>query len=112
MTMPVTLQFYPHSDSVHLRYCLREQNFIGLKTFLKIGLRRKDFRDFFLTLLDNTCLNGGIFHFWGHSWEVKKYQYWTILKDLVAEISSRKVVLFLTNCQIIEFLNYENTHCS
>ena len=45
--------------------------------------------------------HGGTFHLWGHSWEMDSYNQWDKLENVLAYISKRKNVEYLTNSEII-----------
>jgi peptidoglycan/xylan/chitin deacetylase (PgdA/CDA1 family) len=45
--------------------------------------------------------HGGVYHLWGHSWEIEKNHYWHKLEDLLAYISNRKNLKYLTNSEAI-----------
>lgn len=40
---------------------------------------------------------GGIWHLYGHSWEIEKYKYWKKLEEVLKYISGRKDVRYLDN---------------
>jgi peptidoglycan/xylan/chitin deacetylase (PgdA/CDA1 family) len=42
--------------------------------------------------LDHVLENGGIWHLWGHSWEIDRYDNWPLLRDILeyAEVNGRK----------------------
>jgi|SRR3989344_1662464 len=52
-------------------------------------------------LFDYVYENGGVFHIWGHSWEIEQYKMWDKLEDLLKYISSKEGVEFKTNGEII-----------
>ncbi|MBI2446481.1 MAG: glycosyltransferase [Parcubacteria group bacterium] len=52
-------------------------------------------------LFDYVYKNGGVFHIWGHSWEIEKYKMWDDLENLLKYISSKDGVEFKTNGEII-----------
>ena len=41
--------------------------------------------------------NGGIFHLWGHSWEIEKYGLWDDLEKFLKYAASRKNIRFIPN---------------
>jgi peptidoglycan/xylan/chitin deacetylase (PgdA/CDA1 family) len=48
------------------------------------------------------CLRrGGVFHLWGHSWEVEARGDWARLERVLEHISGRPDVLYLTNGQLV-----------
>lgn len=46
---------------------------------------------------DQTMENGGVFHLWGHSWEVDKNNEWENLEVVLEHISNRKSVEYVNN---------------
>lgn len=55
---------------------------------------------------DSVIKNGGVFHLWGHSWELEKHNEWDKLERVLAYISRREGIRYLPNSQII---NKNNT---
>ena len=43
-------------------------------------------------LFEETCATGGVFHLWGHSWEVDANDDWARLRSMLEEISAHDVV--------------------
>jgi peptidoglycan-N-acetylglucosamine deacetylase len=50
-----------------------------------------------LYFFDQTVENGGVFHLWGHSWEVDKYNQWKNLEAVLEYISNREDVAYINN---------------
>jgi peptidoglycan/xylan/chitin deacetylase (PgdA/CDA1 family) len=50
-------------------------------------------------LLDEVCAQGGVFHLWGHSWEIDDNDDWVRLRAMLAVIEDRDVV-HVTNGQL------------
>ncbi len=50
---------------------------------------------------DVTIRNGGVFHLWGHSWEIEKYDMWKDFEGLLQYISSQKNCKHVTNSRLI-----------
>ncbi len=46
---------------------------------------------------DQTMEKGGVFHLWGHSWEVDKYNEWKNLEAVFEYISNREDVEYVNN---------------
>ena len=46
---------------------------------------------------DQTMENGGVFHLWGHSWELNKNNEWENLEALLEYISNREDVEYINN---------------
>lgn len=52
--------------------------------------------------------NGGIFHLYGHSWEIERYNLWKDLEKLFKYISDRKDVFYLTNGEVLDIYEKNN----
>jgi peptidoglycan-N-acetylglucosamine deacetylase len=69
------------------------KNKLPLKTFFDWESRAK-------YLFDLALNKGGIYHIWGHSWEIEKKDEWGKLERVFDYISNRKDVIYATNGQI------------
>ena len=47
-------------------------------------------------LFDICLKRGGVFHLWGHAWEIEKQSGWNTLEDIFSHISYRKDVSYLS----------------
>lgn len=56
------------------------------------------------SLFNQVLKNGGIYHLWGHSWEIEKYGMWQDLEKILRHIANRGNVAYLTNSQVLENL--------
>lgn len=52
-------------------------------------------------VFNRTIENGEVFHLWGHSWEVDRYDMWEDLEKLFSYISNREECSYNTNGEII-----------
>ena len=56
--------------------------------------------------LDHVLENGGIWHLWGHSWEINRYDNWPLLRDLLeyAKVNGRiHGAEFVTNGMLVGY---------
>ena len=51
---------------------------------------------------DHVRQSGGIWHLWGHSWEIEKYGMWNDLEEVLSYIANREDILYLTNGEVIK----------
>lgn len=61
------------------------------------GIRCLDWAELARCLFDRVLAEGGIFHLWGHSWEVDRLGQWDRLAGVLDHISGRPGVRYLTN---------------
>jgi len=95
----------------------RDKNHYHLTRFLFQPLQRKFFEILKLglpinsfiswsnlakNLFDNILRNGGIYHLWGHSWEIEKYGMWQDLEKIFKYIRKYENVPGLTNSEVLE----------
>jgi peptidoglycan-N-acetylglucosamine deacetylase len=99
--MPTTLQAYPHRRSNYVRNLIRLGAFgdllksapelIGFDGWLELG--KKSF--------DRVLLTGGIWHLYGHPWEIGKLGLWEQLKEMLQYVSHRSGVEYVTNGELL-----------
>lgn len=102
--MPVTFQFFPHISAVHLKHAMKNVNLRGIANWF--GLLKMETN---LTSLSDRAFNhvlkhGGIFHIWGHSWEIEKAGLWELLEKIFKLVSHHQEVHYLSNLQTIEMI--------
>lgn len=95
--MPVTIQFARHSHQIHLRHAVRQANVRGMFTW---GFRL-NFETELLQLarlaFDEAYRQNGIFHLWGHSWEIDDLALWETLTEVCKYIARRSDVIYAPN---------------
>lgn len=77
------------------------------KDISRLGLPLKSFfgwKKLAESLFEHTLQNGGIFHLWGHSWEIEKNKMWKDIESIFLYISRRPAVKYLTNSETIKNL--------
>ena len=60
----------------------------------------KDWAKIAKNTFDYVNHNGGLWHLWGHSWVIDKYNYWNKFEKVLSYIGKRKNVQYLTNSEI------------
>jgi hypothetical protein len=83
MMLPTTIQAYPHGRGAYLKNTAKR--FAGKNLW---GYLRNGFGTDWIALADRllrqTISNGGVFHLWGHSWEIEQMGQWKNLEQLLA----------------------------
>jgi len=111
--MGITIHAYPFpfrkidGNRYYWRYLLQPywQARNGIKKFRIPFSRLASWKNFSRALFDTAVERGTIFHLFGHSWEIEKYQMWNELEDFFAYISGRENCEYLTNGQYIKYEN-------
>lgn len=106
-----TLQIYPYplrkkdANHFHLSRHLFDpliSNFSGIK---KLNLPLKGYlnwKSLAKSSFDKVMTEGGIWHLWGHTAELEKYNLWQDLEEILKYIAAKNEVLYLTNSQVLE----------
>jgi peptidoglycan/xylan/chitin deacetylase (PgdA/CDA1 family) len=86
--MPTTIQFYPHSPRVYLMNYLRYGRYTPRFGALRAMLGGDDFAGRLRDIALNCAERRGVFHLWGHSWEIEALGLWSVLDGFFAFLSS------------------------
>lgn len=82
--MPTTLQMYPHGRGVLVRNWLRGGAWSTRTPAARLALRGGGHAAQLRTLLDAAIARDGVFHLWGHSWELEQHGLWPALGEFLA----------------------------
>jgi hypothetical protein len=104
-SLPTTLKVGPWKLSFLKRIFKNKYFSKGLKLFKK-GQLRKNWLGLSNFFLEQVLKEGGIFHLWGHSWEIDKYDNWDMLELLFKKINSieSKNLVKCTNSQLLKHI--------
>jgi peptidoglycan/xylan/chitin deacetylase (PgdA/CDA1 family) len=78
-----------------------------LKIYIKTRISVKGLMDWeprAKLLFNHFLARGGIYHLWGHSWEVEKNDEWDKLESVLQYVSNRKEIFYVTNVEALTFL--------
>jgi len=100
MVMPTTLQVFPHGRRGYLKNLARRAAFGNLWRYILHGRSREGLvlAD---ALVELVLRQGGVFHLWGHSWELEEAGQWGRLESVLSalgQVAARADVL--TNGQL------------
>lgn len=100
--MPVGLQCYPHASAVYLRNFIRYGAWWQRTRLLSQALSSKNLLSRLKEVLDSVCLHGGVFHLWGHSWELDQAGGWRLLEDFLVYAAEKiPVEARLSNLEVL-----------
>ena len=104
LEMPTTLQSFPHPPSSYLRNVAKRRAFRNFLLYTSVGLPRH-WPTLARRLLDRAVASGGVFHVWGHSWEIESSDQWVSLQEvlrLLGEYVAANKAQCLTNAQVCQ----------
>ncbi len=99
--MPISFQFFPHTHAVLVRHAMNDRNLKGIANWVQRWTMQNDLIKLTHVMFDYVLTCGGVFHIWGHSWEIEHFQLWKQLEDVLQHISHQKGVNYLTNSQVL-----------
>jgi len=99
--MPTTLQAFPHPRTGYLRDLGRAKNIPGLWKFTTELSRFESWIDVGKRLFSQVLEYGGIWHLYGHSWEIDDLAIWGDLREMLDHVSHHKGVTYVTNGQLL-----------
>jgi hypothetical protein len=99
--VPTTIQAYPHDPVALARNAVKRMAFPNLWRLLTHG-SSLDWRKLARSLVHETVSLGGVFHLWGHSWELEEMGQWQRLDETLRFMSEAAAKAPpLTNGQLI-----------
>jgi len=108
--MGTTMNVYPFpfrkkdKDRFFFRYLAQPlfQQFKGLRSFGVSPIRFTSWSSVSKAVFDHVLKNGGVFHIWGHSWEIEKYGMWGELEKVLEYISGKDECVYLNNAETLK----------
>jgi peptidoglycan/xylan/chitin deacetylase (PgdA/CDA1 family) len=87
--LSTTVQAYPHSPLAYTKNALKRRS---LGNLMRAGalFYRRTWLQLAGKLLERTLSRGGVFHLWGHSWEIEQERQWGRLEELLAVVAANK----------------------
>jgi peptidoglycan-N-acetylglucosamine deacetylase len=102
MVLPTTVQAYPHSHLTFGKNAIKRLAFRNLSLFIT-RLRLTDWPDLATSLLGHVLERGGIFHLWGHSWELETSEDWRKLEEVLRFLAEQgSSIASLTNGEVCQ----------
>jgi hypothetical protein len=84
--LPTTLQAHPHGLPAYVRNVLKRAAFRNLWLYVAHG-RSTNWVMLVRSLLCRVVEHGGVFHLWGHSWELHQTGQWQALEEVLRFMS-------------------------
>jgi peptidoglycan/xylan/chitin deacetylase (PgdA/CDA1 family) len=87
--VPTTIQLFPHHRFTYAKNFVRGRAWSSRSRLFAISLTAPSLDRLLGTLLDEVEAEDGIFHLWGHSWELEEHGLWPALERLLALVEKR-----------------------
>jgi peptidoglycan-N-acetylglucosamine deacetylase len=99
--IPTSLQAYPHPKAAYIRNLGRAMNIPAMFHYVTKLSRSKTWVELGERLFARVLERGGVWHLYGHSWEIDELGMWKDLREILDHVSCRKNVSYLTNSQLV-----------
>jgi peptidoglycan/xylan/chitin deacetylase (PgdA/CDA1 family) len=102
--MPTSLLAYPNRGRLYTKNLVKARNIRGLFDYLTRFFRLDSWVSMAKILFDRVLKEGGVWHLFGHSWEIEEMGLWDELKEVLDYVCGREGVLYATNADVLAFL--------
>ena len=82
----------------NLRHFIKDKNLNGFANYL-VALSF-DWKQLIMKLFDKVNESGGVFHIWGHSWEIEENNLWGDLEEILKYVSCGDNISYKTNGEL------------
>jgi peptidoglycan-N-acetylglucosamine deacetylase len=103
--MHTSMQVFNHSSVVLIRHCLKNTFLTPIFNYRFFYKGNRNFSALADMVLLNLVKSGGVFHLWGHSWEIEKYGLWKEFESVLTVLSAHKEISYMNNTEYWQFLN-------
>ncbi len=100
--MPTTIQAFPTQAVGYVRNLTRRMAFGSLYSYCTKLHKKDNWVELGKYLFDHVLRQGGVWHLYGHSWELESLHLWDDLNDLLAYVAGRDNVLYTSNSGLLE----------
>lgn len=102
--MPTSLHAYPNTKMQYAKNLVRGRNIRGLLDYVTRLIWRDSWVSIGKLLFDRVLREGGVWHVYGHSWQIEGMGLWDDLKEILDYVCGREGVLYVTNGEVLTFL--------
>lgn len=107
--MPTSLHAYPHSPFDYLKNLSKRRDLAGVGRYLKEYLPCESWVEMGKKLFDKVLCQGGIWHLYGHSWELEELRLWDDLQEILAYVANRPGVVYASNSRVLELVREQTS---
>jgi peptidoglycan/xylan/chitin deacetylase (PgdA/CDA1 family) len=107
--MPTSVHVYPHSRFEYFRNLARVWDLRRTWAYATHFRCAENWVELGKILFDSVLRNGGLWHLYGHSWEIEECRLWDGLKEILDYVSNRPGVLYLDNGPLVNLLPHRSS---
>jgi len=96
-----TLQFFSHKPFTYVLSAIKRRDWEGLLKIYK-NISNPTFYKLLQSIFKEVISSGGVFHLWGHSWEIEEYDLWKDLENFLKYVTEFENLQFLTNYEVVK----------
>jgi len=102
--MPTGLQVYPHARSTYMKNVCRTGSVLNVFNCATHLRSAGNWVELGRELFDVVLRQGGVWHLFGHSWEINDLDLWTDLEEMLDYVCGRPGVTYLSNGDVVKAL--------
>jgi peptidoglycan/xylan/chitin deacetylase (PgdA/CDA1 family) len=102
--LPTSIQVYPHTRSEYLRNVVKARKADRLYSYMTTLGFDDDWVAIGKKLFDRVLAEGGMWHLWGHSWEIDQLKQWGPMAEMLDYVSGRDGVMYMNNGDLANHL--------
>ena len=102
--MPTSLQAYPHSRTTYLKNTAKARSLSRFYDYLTQLSGGDDWVELGKKLFDRVVREGGVWHLYGHSWEIDQLGLWGDLGKMLDYVCKRDGVVYIPNGKVLGYL--------
>jgi len=102
--MPTSLLAYPNRKKMYARNLLKGRNAGGLFDYVTQFICLDSWVSMGKILFDQVLKEGGVWHLYGHSWQIEEMGLWDDLREMLDYVSNRSGVAYVPNRDILKLL--------
>ena len=103
--MPTSLQAFPHSQLDYFKNFLTAGDFRRTWNHLSPLPRVGSWVELAMHLFDSVLRTGGVWHLYGHSWEINDFRLWEELRVVLDYVANRQGVMYLPNSGVVRLVS-------
>lgn len=107
--VPTTVQAVPHRRFSYVKNVARARKIEGLQVLFAQMTGLGNWIELGKRLFDSVMQNGGVWHLYGHSWEVEELGLWEDLEEMLDYVCKREGVTYIPNWELIPVSHPEPT---